>query len=411
LPQPSRNFSPSRIIRANQLRPAFTENGYAIFNRYRPPVHPASGGDLAAFDAFFAHLVPDATERTWMWHWLAHKARRPWVPMVAVIMVAEAFGSGRGTLFDILELLFGETYVVPCSFGELTGASPSARFNERQANALFVVVNEAVAEDGHQQAQRRLTYEALKIAIDPSPSARRRFEEKYHAAYAQRSAMSGIIATQHPDVVKLPHDDRRFSVITCGERMTAMETATIRAWMADPANIGALYRALLATPAAPLELFDPYNQPPPFAGRRRMIGMGETRLEDAYGAAIDALDGYPLFTTTQVLRLVASFGNFTSGSGEWSDKARHTVTKHARRLRERNEPNNRIIYRDKQEIIYARTAKDQQSWHGADKEMILRALDRTELQVARWSASVARLQPTIWRNWCRRPRRRTTTTR
>jgi hypothetical protein len=181
--------------------------------------------------------------------------------------------------------------------------------------------------------------------------------------------------------------------------------------MADPANIGALYRALLATPAAPLELFDPYNQPPPFAGRRRMIGMGETRLEDAYGAAIDALDGYPLFTTTQVLRLVASFGNFTSGSGEWSDKARHTVTKHARRLRERNEPNNRIIYRDKQEIIYARTAKDQQSWHGADKEMILRALDRTELQVARWSASVARLQPTIWRNWCRRPRRRTTTTR
>jgi hypothetical protein len=198
LPQPSRNFSPSRIIRANQLRPAFTENGYAIFNRYRPPVHPASGGDLAAFDAFFAHLVPDATERTWMWHWLAHKARRPWVPMVAVIMVAEAFGSGRGTLFDILELLFGETYVVPCSFGELTGASPSARFNERQANALFVVVNEAVAEDGHQQAQRRLTYEALKIAIDPSPSARRRFEEKYHAAYAQRSAMSGIIATQHP---------------------------------------------------------------------------------------------------------------------------------------------------------------------------------------------------------------------
>ena len=43
--------------------------------------------------------------------------------MVAVIMVAEEFGSGRGTLFDILELLFGEDYVVPCTFGELTGKS------------------------------------------------------------------------------------------------------------------------------------------------------------------------------------------------------------------------------------------------------------------------------------------------
>ena len=41
--------------------------------------------------------------------------------MVAVIMVAEKFGSGRGTLFDILERVFGEDYVVPCEFGELTG--------------------------------------------------------------------------------------------------------------------------------------------------------------------------------------------------------------------------------------------------------------------------------------------------
>ena len=92
-------------MRSDQPRPTFEEDGYAIFNRYRPPAHPAAGGDLAVFDAYFARLVPDDEERAWMWHWLAHKARRPWIPMVAVIMVAEEFGSGRGTLFDILELL------------------------------------------------------------------------------------------------------------------------------------------------------------------------------------------------------------------------------------------------------------------------------------------------------------------
>ncbi len=91
--------------------------------------------------------------------------------MVAVIMVAEEFGTGRGTLFDILELLFGKDYVVPCTFGELTGTSAAARFNARLADALFAVVNEAVAEDGHQQAQRRLHYDALKNVIDPSPTA------------------------------------------------------------------------------------------------------------------------------------------------------------------------------------------------------------------------------------------------
>jgi hypothetical protein len=104
-------------MRPDQPRPIFEEGGYAIFNRYRPPVHPASGGDIAAFKVFFARLIPDEVERAWMWNWLAHKTRRPWIPMVAVIMVAEAFGTGRGTLFDILELVFGKDYVVRAHSG------------------------------------------------------------------------------------------------------------------------------------------------------------------------------------------------------------------------------------------------------------------------------------------------------
>src|SRR5262245_54465238 len=202
--------------------------------------------------------------------------------MVAVIMVAEEFGTGRGTLFDILELVFGEEYVIPCEFGELTGKSAGARFNDRLATALIATINEADDEDGHLQTRRRFTYEALKNAIEPSPTARRRFEKKGHDAYAQRSARSTLIATQHRDVVKLPRNDRRISVITCGAKMTAEEREDIRAWMAVPENIGALHRALLAAPAVPLDVFDPFGDPPPFAGRRRMIGMGETRLEDAY---------------------------------------------------------------------------------------------------------------------------------
>ena len=270
-----------------------------------------AGGNLETFHAYFARLIPDDAEREWMWHWLAHKARRPWIPMVAVIMVAEAFGSGRGTLFDILGLLFGADYVVPCAFGELTGTAASARFNARLADALIAIVNEAVAEDGHQQTQRRLTYEALKNAIDPSPTARRRFEAKGQHAYAQTSAMSTIIATNHRDVIKLPADDRRFSVLTCGGRMTAVESVAIRGWMANPENIGALYRALLATPAAPIEVFNPFDDPPAFAGRRDMIGMAKSRLEDAYEAAIDALDELPLFTLTQATRLIGYIGALT----------------------------------------------------------------------------------------------------
>ena len=113
--------------RSDKPRPTFTEAGLIVYNRYWPPAHPTSGGSITAFEIFLENLVPDAAERDWLWHWLSHKARRPWLPMIAVIMVAEKFGTGRGTLFEILTLVFGARYVWPCSFGELTGASASAR--------------------------------------------------------------------------------------------------------------------------------------------------------------------------------------------------------------------------------------------------------------------------------------------
>src|SRR5262249_17238573 len=174
--------------RSDRLRPTFEEEGLHIYNRYWPPAHPKSGGEIETFKTFFKRLIPDDTEREWFWNYLAHKARKPWVPMVAVIMVAEEFGTGRGTLFDNLELLFGKGYGVRCTFGELTGTAAGARFNDRLANALIVTINEAADEDGHQQARRRLNYEALKNIIDPSPTARQRFEAKGQHAYAQRSA-------------------------------------------------------------------------------------------------------------------------------------------------------------------------------------------------------------------------------
>ena len=165
-------------------------------------------------------------------------------------------------------------------------------------------------------------------------------------------------------MVKLPPDDRRLEVLSCGRKMTPAERIEIRAWMAIPENIGALHRALLETPAVPLDVFDPYGVPPPFAGRLEMIGMGETRLEDAYGAAVEALEGFPLFTMTQAQRLIGYFGDYKSG--DWTDKTRHIVARRAYRLRERGEPSNRIKYLKRDEIIYARTKAEQRSWHPAD---------------------------------------------
>ena len=184
-------------------------------------------------------------------------------------------------------------------------------------------------------------------------------------------------------MIKLPADDRRFGVIICGERMAQAEQAAIRNWMAAPENIGALQRALMTTPAAPLEAFDPFGEPPPFAGRREMIGMARSRIEDAYETAIDALEGYPLFTLTQAERLVGWFGRLAGGE----DRVRHAITKRAYRRRERGEPDNRLKYRGRQEIVYARTEPERRRWRPADRDMVVAALNRTEEQIVRITRS------------------------
>ena len=161
--------------------------------------------------------------------------------------------------------------------------------------------------------------------------------------------------------------------------MPAAQTAEIRAWMAAPENVGALYRALLATPAVPIDVFNPFDYPPPFAGRLEMIGMAKSAVEDAYEAAINALEGFPLFTLPQMLKLIGYFGG-ASGS-EGSERAKHTVAKNAYRLRGRGEPYNRIRFQKRQEILYARTEQERQSWLPADKEIIVKALKRTEERI------------------------------
>ena len=171
-------------------------------------------------------------------------------------------------------------------------------------------------------------------------------------------------------------------MITCGAKMTAAETAAIRAWMAEPANIGALYRALLATPAAAIEEFDPFGTPPPFAGRLEMIGLGKTDVEDAYEAAMAALKGCSLFTRTQAVRLISYFVGDPSGGSGNQDRAKHTITKRAKRLRDRGEPYDRFWYRNRQDILYASTEAERRRWRAADREMVVAALDRTEERVA-----------------------------
>src|SRR5262249_33087761 len=140
-------------------------------------------------------------------------------------------------------------------------------------------------------------------------------------------------------------------------------------------------RPLIMTPAAPLSVFDPYGDPPPFAGRLEMIGMAKSRLEDAYEVMLDTLEGFPLFTMTQAKRLIGYFGDYASG--DWSDRARYTVAKNTPHPQKGREPGGRTRPRGRRETVYPRTEAERRRWAPADKALIVAQLDRTEEHVVR----------------------------
>jgi hypothetical protein len=102
--------------RADKPRPTYEEDGLIVYNRYWPPAHPTAGGEIKTFVKFLMRLVPDKTERKWMWHFLAHKVRKPWVPMVAIIMVAEEFGTGAAGLSAAWSSMFNDRAPAPPRF-------------------------------------------------------------------------------------------------------------------------------------------------------------------------------------------------------------------------------------------------------------------------------------------------------
>jgi hypothetical protein len=359
-------------MRPQLPRPLFREGGHLYINTYAPPAHPTQGGELATFERFLERLIPDAVERAWFWQWLAHKARAPWVPMVAIIMVAREYGTGRGTLGEILGKLLGESYVKPCDFAMFTGSSAAARFNTMFADALVVLVNEATEEDGHRWHVRRSAYEALKSSVDPNGSAQRRYEAKGQNAYFGPSAMSTIVSTNNLDAVKLPENDRRFCVIAnSDEPMTPEQRDELRRWMADPANIGVLYRHLGALPAD--AAFDPY-WPPRFAGKRTMVELAQTDIDQAYATA--RVFAPSLFTMTQILALMEKTGEYLTS--DWARQARAMIPRRTFRVRDRD---NRIPYRGKLEAVYAKSKAGERRFAAASPDAIRAELDETQKAV------------------------------
>ncbi|MGL1921591.1 MAG: bifunctional DNA primase/polymerase, partial [Hyphomicrobiales bacterium] len=217
--------NPNRIevsgtrMRPDMERPTFDEHERLWINTYRPPnLGSMHGGTADGGVALMEQLVPDERERKWFMQWLAYKWKNPHVPGPAIIMVARDFGTGRGTFGVLLKLLFGNRYVKNVSFDIFSGQNYQSQYTEWALNALFAIVNESSATgDVSSYKAKHNVYEHLKETVEPRPTEKQ-YVLKGEGSIDAVSSLTSIIMTNNPDAIPLPEDDRRFAVLTNGQR-------------------------------------------------------------------------------------------------------------------------------------------------------------------------------------------------
>ena len=284
-------------MRPDCARPTYQENGKTYLNAYSPPDHRADGGDPMPGVRFLEHLIPDAEERDWFCKWLGFKLHYPHIPGPAVIMVAHAtFGTGRGTLAELIGRLFGPQYVRNLPFTTFTGKTYQSQYNEWQSEALMVCVNESAESDNGSSYQTKVnTYEHLKDIVEVRQTVRE-IKRKGDRNYWALSCTTFLISTNHLDALPIPEHDRRFCVLKNGPPRPIEYWNGLNAWMDDPANVAALFEWLLAYD---LSDYSPYAKPPTFSAKSDMIDEAKSDLDRSIELALQNMPG-AIFTLQQL---------------------------------------------------------------------------------------------------------------
>lgn len=354
-------------MRPDKERPLYNDAGGLWVNTYAPPLHDAEGGSPDVGVRFLAHLVPDADERRWYTQWLAHKRRYPGIPGPAVIMVARDFGTGRGTHAVMLAKLFGSRYVKTVPFSMIAGSTYQSQYTDWGASALIAVVNESADTAGAGvYSGKRNTYEHLKELVDPRPIEKQFVSKGAH--FTAISFTSFLIFTNHVDALPIPETDRRFAVISNGDRGTPEMWAELNAWMDSDANIAA-FAAWLDD--VDLEGYSPFLAPAMTRAKEDMVEASKTDLDRGMALAMANLNG-EVFCVEQVVALMrkAATVHGLDYPEQWAPMAKRAARNLSYRVGVRNGQNWHPMFEGRRYAVYARSRSAANRWTAADPDAL-----------------------------------------
>lgn len=355
-------------MRPDKPRPVFEEDGARYINVYAPPAHTTETGDARPGVRFIEHLLPNPVERDWFLKWLSFKLQYPHIPGPAVVMVAHAtFGTGRGTLAELVSRLFGAQYVRQLSYKAFTGKTYQSQYNDWQSEALVAYVNESSEADGGSVYQTKVnTYEHLKEIVEVRPTMRQ-ISIKGDKNYWSMSSTSFLIFTNHMDALPIPEHDRRFGILKNGQPRPVEYWQALNMWMEDPANVSAFYHWMVGYDIVG---YSPYAAPPMFEGKAAMIDEAKSDLDRAIELALLNMPG-DVFTLNQMekmIKLAADADGMIELPRPFGTIFAKVARKRFHRVGIRDGKNWSPMLNSKRYSVYAATVKASSDWTDADAE-------------------------------------------
>lgn len=292
----------SIAMRPDQPWPLFREDGLVHLNLYRPQALPDNLGDASVGFEFIERLLPIEAERNYFLRWLSYKYQNPAARGPGIVMVAhDRYGTGRGTLVELLREMFSSGLVQNVDFKTLSGQTYQSQYNEWLADNLIIAVDEAqeAAPSLSKWQTRSNAYEHIKSIVDPAVS-HITVTRKGARNFAGRTFASTLIFTNHYDAVIIPNGDRRLAILENGQPQTQEYWTGVYAWIRKPENIAAFVKALVEIP---LGDYSPYAVPMMTAAKAEMISAGTSELDRALEHALTGLADTLIVKEQIILRI------------------------------------------------------------------------------------------------------------
>lgn len=319
-------------MRPDRPWPLFREGGEIHLNTYRTADLPSEGGvALPGFD-LIAKLLPVEIERVFFIEWLANKVQHPDQRGPGIIMVAhETYGTGRGSLVELIRSMFAENLVQTIDFETLTGKTYQSQYNGWLEESLIVAVDEAQEATPNLSSWKSRTnaYEHLKGIIDPA---------KHDIQVVRKGRQSGqgktyasiMVFTNHMDSIVLPHGDRRLVIMENGEVMPPEYFDAFHAWRSIPENVGAFRRELQAIDVTG---FNAYAPAPMTRAKADMVDAGSSELDRAFKHALADL-GNSVAVKEQVIIRIEDYlvDNNVEVPDDWARMAERMFLRATRRI-------------------------------------------------------------------------------